>query len=948
MLLDETVAEVLASAITVAGRRISLAISGSRGRRDTDYRIVRWFDTSEPLPYEPFPKLSNRYSDESQLAFLRSNDIQAILHELLAVRLSSAPDADVKRLSVLFQDTAGTSMAPEDAAKLFHYYDKQVRNLVERLRDADVNFLNQIRQEAYLTSIVSAIERHSAAVMESPGGSAPEVDFISRYRRHVADQHGQLRPPDFERRRKVPIRDLYVPQIITQPLESEARSPAPRTDIWEVDDTIDRTVLLGDPGGGKTTAAHVILSRHASEVDRPLPFLVILREFASHERPERSVVGHIEHMLETFYQCKPPQGLIERLLLRGSALIIFDGLDELIDTTRRAYVADIVERFCSEYPLAKILVTSRTIGYDEARLDDRQFMRYHIEGFDDDQVAEYVQKWFMCDEGSDFVDPKAFLEESASVTDLRRNPLMLALMCILYRGEGSMPRNRSEIYEKCTRLLFEKWDAMRKIQVDLRARSLVEQALRYLAYWLLTREAGQSAVPERELVFEVKNYFLKWGFEKDSEAEAAAREFVGFCRGRMWVLSEAGTTERGEALYTFTHRTFLEYYAAYYLASIYDSPEALARSLMPRIARAEWDMVAWLAIQIKDRTAEHGGERIFRVLIKEAGSEELQSRGNTLGFLGRCSESVEPSPASIRALTKACFEHAFPALEDKSRLTPLASLMLSARRELRDVVDDELYLLTGELIRSEEEETRLAGLRLAANKNMLPRAAGTTYQHWEWDPRFEEDILDGAAFAGDLAAWAMSYSNRSYELLKGWPDLSTLLFREHPAHILDIFWSAASVSLVRRFIRYDDLSIPPLEALGERLVEGPLGEFSADAAVLHIRKIVGSDIDESAAVRDEVTIRPSESSVAPFRARSPYTAGAYLLAISPEASKIEVSPDQLGPLYDFHPYLLCRWSRKSWQSLGPIPISSNWRGVFLRWAKGDLNFRRRSLKHGVD
>ena len=67
----------------------------------------------------------------------------------------------------------------------------------------------------------------------------------------------------------------------------------------------------------------------------------------------------------------------------GRGVVIFDGLDELLDTSRRADVTARVERFCAEYPLAAVLVTSRQIGYDEARLDDRQFTTYRLGGFTD-------------------------------------------------------------------------------------------------------------------------------------------------------------------------------------------------------------------------------------------------------------------------------------------------------------------------------------------------------------------------------------------------------------------------------------------------------------------------------------------------------------------------------------------------------------------------------------
>ena len=182
------------------------------------------------------------------------------------------------------------------------------------------------------------------------------------------------------------------------------------------------------------------MHRHAADAARKVPFMVIVREFAALDPPERSVLAHIEHKLEVFYQCLPADRLVESLLLGGSALVIFDGLDELVDTSRRSEVAAIIEQFCAEYPLTRVLVTSRTIRYGQARLDDRQFECFQMSGFEEGQVSEYVHKWFACQDGIDPGEAVSFLDESAGAGDLRRNPLMLALMCILYRGEGSIPR----------------------------------------------------------------------------------------------------------------------------------------------------------------------------------------------------------------------------------------------------------------------------------------------------------------------------------------------------------------------------------------------------------------------------------------------------------------------------------------------------------------------------
>ena len=60
-----------------------------------------------------------------------------------------------------------------------------------------------------------------------------------------------------------------------------------------------------------------------------------LSEFAAKDPPEHSIVDYIEHNLNAFYQCQPPCGMIELLLLSGRAVVIFDGLDELFDTSQR-------------------------------------------------------------------------------------------------------------------------------------------------------------------------------------------------------------------------------------------------------------------------------------------------------------------------------------------------------------------------------------------------------------------------------------------------------------------------------------------------------------------------------------------------------------------------------------------------------------------------------------
>jgi predicted NACHT family NTPase len=184
---------------------------------------------------------------------------------------------------------------------------------------------------------------------------------------------------------------------------------------------------------------------------------------------------------------------------------------------------------------------------------------------------------------------------------------MLGLMCNLYRSEGYIPRNRPEVYEKCSVMLFERWDKGRNITVPLAFEEHIRPAMQDLAFWIFATGELQGGVTEHELTQRTADYLCQWVFGDPQKAKQAASDFVRFCTGRAWVFTDLGTTREGERLFQFTHRTFLEYFTACYLVSIHQTPKLLADQLTPRIARGEWDVVAQLAFQIQSKQFRGGG-----------------------------------------------------------------------------------------------------------------------------------------------------------------------------------------------------------------------------------------------------------------------------------------------------------------------------------------------------
>jgi NACHT domain len=685
-----------------------------------------------------------------------------------------------------------------------------------------------------------------------------------------------------------------------------------------------------------------------------VPFLVTLREYAATDPPERSVARHIEHELDTFYQCPSPPGLIDLLLLTGRAMVIFDGLDELVDTSRRQDVAARVERFCSEYPLAAVLVTSRLIGYDQARLDEGRFTCYRLSGFGEEEVGQYVRKWFAQDAEASPSDAETFLAESKSIPDIRSNPLILALLCILYRGAGSLPRNRAEVYEQCTSLLFRRWDARRKIHQELRAGHLLEAMLRHFSDWLFLRDNSQAAVTERELIRVASEFLHGRGFESIDAARQAATEFVEFCRGRIWVFSDAGTTVSGEKLYAFTHRTFLEYFSAAHLAYGNDTPEQLAETIAEHVARSEWLLVAELAVQIKDRTCNDGANRIYAVLLNELSGHSLEERDGLLRFLALCLRSVDPSPQRARELTRQVIEHAretdalgLLTLNDNQvtgtrapRPAPAylaLPVLLAGCGAYRDIVADEIDATFTSVIESTDRITPASDIRLMAS---LPYALPS----WDsndsvmdfWVSRTNNNISKHRAAvtaAAETDAYvrliALAYGLVTVQTALSMPGGPTVLFQESHGcfasyepyfggvfRALDGGWPGTSETQITR----------DLVAFGEHLLDHPTPPWiigGADYMAGSARR--GTDPAKLVIPLDGLS-------------RTAYLGAAAIIAILSESTEKSLRPpfNALPELVAYQSFRqdAIRHTKLLWEvsKLQDLPVPYEFEQIFRRWA----------------
>ena len=519
--------------------------------------------------------------------------------------------------------------------------------------------------------------------------------FESQLRAQIIVLHGGMRLPHAGTTQVVAYDQLFVePHILVYQNSQDRGQSAPSKDdsarIHEFLTQSNRLLVLGDPGAGKSTIsqklAHDVASSSLPSALGGVPFFVTLRDYARH--PRTSIVEYIETRCAKHYSTPAPLNAVEYLLLNGRSIVIFDGLDELLETSQRREIVQVVEGFASRYPTTQILVTSRKVGYSDAPLNPTLFPKAELQEFDYEQITKYATNWFRLDESlsehrnrTSLTIP--FMRDSQLVSDLRSNPLMLSLICGLYATDGYIPRNRPDVYERCALLLFERWDRERDINPNLKFDAHIKMAMRSLALYMYTNK-GQNGLPRRDLVRYMTRYLFEKRFDNENDAEDAANGFIDFCRGRAWVL-----TDVGPEVYGFTHQTFLEYFAASQLVRLFPSASELYAQFRQRIMAREWDVVAQLSVQILDRNVENGADDFLTAVIEEAETTSIGSEPHPdvalLSFAARAAQFVVPGPRVLRKIVVSCLDHYTASLQQAP--TSLGKSRLAAAADTEPLVD---------------------------------------------------------------------------------------------------------------------------------------------------------------------------------------------------------------------------------------------------------------------
>ncbi|MFB7887027.1 NACHT domain-containing protein [Cellulosimicrobium cellulans] len=667
--------EALAIAIfQIVGEAIlALSVGGIKSRKKrksgaTGASTVSWSNvilSSSSMQGPQLAVLANVPDEETAAAlasFLKAPEGKAVARCVAIAQVSDAREGDMEALT-------------KNAVALLKLYsrtqdlgEEYAHDLVVILRRVvDRNFAKVRREDPEAASRMHDLalsERQSqlfrgialtTAELWDLGSTPPESLRlqIRHYCEALASDYNNLPLPSLSTERRVPIESVYVePEVTTN---GSNRRPPGTPVLIAILAAHSRAVVLGNPGGGKSTLVratvfHLANNRLRSDA-APIPFVVRLGQYAkmrTHNGPI-GIAAFICKDLSASEFATIDESALRYLLATGQAVVFFDGLDEILELSERRSVRDAIEHFATRYRLSQMVVTSREVGYEEAPLENG-FARAVISPMNDTHVHEYARRFFrtslaMTDAESQALTA-AFSRESVIVSDLRRNPLMLGLLCLLYETGRSIPRNLADLYSACADLLFSQWDARRGIRVDIVDEGTAKDAVQSVALEVFRN--GEEVFPESWLSEELIDFFRREQVDNSRLANDFAESVIQLWRGRRWLLVR-DQVKAGEDHYRFSHRTFMEYFAACGLA--YNSDAAgLWDELEPLILERSATVFSLLAAQIHSKLHRGNGGSLIGSLRRAAAVKDSRTAWNVGYFAADVAPLLRADNRSKREL----------------------------------------------------------------------------------------------------------------------------------------------------------------------------------------------------------------------------------------------------------------------------------------------------------
>jgi predicted NACHT family NTPase len=360
----------------------------------------------------------------------------------------------------------------------------------------------------------------------------------------------------------------------------------PKQDGLKVANDQQFLMVLGQPGAGKSTFLRRMGLEALREQSRKykhacIPVMLELRSFNKKEiNIEKAIV-------EEFRTCgfPKPEAATKKLLEKGKLLILLDGLDEVATDQMNDAIRSIQD-FVQLHDKNRFIASCRVAAY---RGSFTRFNDVAMADFDDEQVRQFIFNWFGADARlAKECWYKLNSAEHEAAKELTQTPLLLALICLLYRKSQKFPTNRSTLYERALRVLLEEWAEEKGIPqqevykgLDTKRKEMLLSEIAYKAF-----EPNRLFIPKRELTRDIEELLKELLPEEKIVDGNAVLRAIEQQHGIL--------VARAEEIYSFSHLTLQEYLTAQYIDDHRQFENLVVNHLTDRRWREVFQLVSGL------------------------------------------------------------------------------------------------------------------------------------------------------------------------------------------------------------------------------------------------------------------------------------------------------------------------------------------------------------------
>ena len=570
-------------------------------------------------------------------------------------------------------------------------------------------------RKAYLDSAYGVFDDVKYAPLAATGFRFRNASLSEIYIQTAADTAGESKSDEsLQRAVSEYVESLQLDRSLADQLEAQLRTRyglGRSTEVGMARKLYQRygnVVVLGDPGSGKTCFVKFEMLAYCSPpademswYGGHLPIYVPLAQAAELLREDGDIITVCSRVAAR-HQLHLPEHAIIQSLSDGQVAFFFDGLDEVSRIKERvdilSRIDDLVTRFAMHGN--RFVLTSRPAAIQPVDIPDA-FTYLHLKGLTDDEIRVLSERVLtsrlgvsengtLASEEVDLVNRLLDqLQDTPGLRRISRNPLLLTLIVLIFANTGTLSARRHVVYTQAVKTLvsFRHRETREQVlpEADLRTQ------LGRLAYAIYNRQI--SDLPTQN---EVLDAISSSDGAKNNDRDTNQRDEdflrrIAEATGLLVIHARESVADGTDAIVSFMHYSFLEYYAA---VGFLD--REFEKEIAGVLDEPHWRDVVTLMVGL---LSEHRDITYLLKIILSDESDLGRVTGGRLGLVFDCAYECDVPPQRAQTLLAQCLANSLSA----------GALRYSAH--LRDTMADAVDRLTSSCGLSAFEDLLIGGMR---------------------------------------------------------------------------------------------------------------------------------------------------------------------------------------------------------------------------------------------